>query len=66
MLIATVAPPQSYCRRSERLQGFFGFSPSPDKKLLAIWCVDDGTGKPYIYVVNSDGEVVSDTVLHGQ
>jgi Tol biopolymer transport system component len=46
--------------------GIFGFSPSPDKKLLAIWCVDDGTGKPYVYVVNSAGELVSDTVVHGQ
>jgi len=47
-------------------KGLFGFSPSPDKKLLAVWCVDDGSGKPYVYVVNSAGEVVSDTVVQGQ
>jgi hypothetical protein len=47
-------------------KGVFGFSPSPDKKLLAVWCVDDGSGKPYVYVVNSSGELVSDTVVHDQ
>src|SRR5262249_37309966 len=42
----------------EQGKGLFGFSPSPNKKLLAIWCVDDGTGKPYVYVLNSAGDVV--------
>jgi hypothetical protein len=45
----------------EQGNGLFGFSPSPDKKLLAIWCVDDGTKNPRIYVVNSSGEIVSET-----
>jgi len=43
-------------------KGYFGFSPSPDKKLLAIWCVDDGTKNPRIYVVNSAGDIVSETI----
>jgi hypothetical protein len=42
-------------------KGIFGFSPSPDKKLLAIWCADDGSGTPRIFVVNSKGEVESET-----
>jgi hypothetical protein len=47
-------------------KGLFGFSPSPDKKLLAVWCVDDGSGKPYVYVLNNAGELVSDSVVHDQ
>jgi hypothetical protein len=46
----------------EEGKGFFGFSLSPDKKLLAIWCVDDGASKSRLYVVNSIGEVVSEAV----
>jgi hypothetical protein len=41
-------------------KGIFGFSPSPDKSLLAVWCADDGSGTPRIYVVNSKGDVVSE------
>jgi len=41
-----------------------GFSPSPDKKLLAIHCVDDGTGNGRVYVVVSKGEVVSEAVVN--
>lgn len=44
----------------ERDKGSFAFSASPDKNLLAVWCMDDGTGTPRVYVVNSKGEVVSE------
>jgi hypothetical protein len=43
-------------------KGLVGFSPSPDKKLLAIHCVDDGTGNGRVYVVDNKGEVVSEAV----
>src|SRR5262249_41655610 len=41
----------------------FGFSPSPDKKLLAIWCVDDGNNMTKIIVVDSSGAVVSEETI---
>ncbi len=50
----------------EDAKGAFGFAASPNKKLLAIWCVDDGSGNPYVYVVNSDGELVSATVVQNR
>jgi hypothetical protein len=47
-------------------KGLFGFAPSPNNKLLALWCVDDGSGKPYVYIINSAGDLVSDAVVHDQ
>lgn len=42
---------------------YFGFSPSPDKKLLAIWCVDDGNNMTKIFIVDSSGAIVSEETV---
>jgi hypothetical protein len=47
-------------------KGLFGFSPSPDKKLLAIWCVGpQGTSNSRVYIVDSKGELVSEVTVGG-